>query len=75
MLRRRSRAVAEHSQHMLGKAMDLHVSDVPIARLRETAMRMQRGGVGLPCFVSISTGSRRSMTRSVTLPEMRSWSK
>ncbi len=66
MLRRRSRAVAEHSQHMLGKAMDLHVSDVPIARLRETAMRMQRGGVGYypsSGFVHLDVGSVRAWPR------------
>ncbi|MDB5571373.1 MAG: hypothetical protein JWN93_2556 [Hyphomicrobiales bacterium] len=66
MLRRRSRAVAEHSQHMLGKAMDLHVSDVPIARMRETAMRMQRGGVGYypsSGFVHLDVGSVRAWPR------------
>lgn len=46
MLRRRSRAVAEYSQHMLGKAMDVHLTDVPMSRVREVAMRLQRGGVG-----------------------------
>ena len=46
MLRRRSRGVAKHSQHMLGKAMDFYLPDTPTARMRETAMRMQRGGVG-----------------------------
>ena len=47
MLRRASRAVAEHSQHILGKAMDQHYVDVPMSRIREIAMRLQRGGVGL----------------------------
>jgi uncharacterized protein YcbK (DUF882 family) len=46
MLRRRSRQVAEHSQHMLGKAMDAHFLDVPTARIRDIAMRLQSGGVG-----------------------------
>ncbi|HEY4923588.1 MAG TPA: DUF882 domain-containing protein [Roseiarcus sp.] len=46
MLRRRSRQVAEHSQHMLGKAMDAHFLDVPTAKIRDIAMRLQAGGVG-----------------------------
>jgi uncharacterized protein YcbK (DUF882 family) len=46
MLRRRSRQVAEHSQHMLGKAMDAHFLDVPTAKIRDIAMRLEAGGVG-----------------------------
>ncbi len=46
MLRRRSRQVAEHSQHMLGKAIDAHFVDVTTATIRDIAMRMQAGGVG-----------------------------
>jgi uncharacterized protein YcbK (DUF882 family) len=46
MLRRRSRQVAEHSQHMLGKAMDAHFLDVPTSKIRDIAMRLQAGGVG-----------------------------
>jgi uncharacterized protein YcbK (DUF882 family) len=46
MLRRRSRQVAEHSQHMLGKAIDAHFLDVPTAKIRDIAMRLQSGGVG-----------------------------
>lgn len=46
MLRRRSRGVAKNSQHTLGKALDFYLPDVPLAKLRKTAMRMQRGGVG-----------------------------
>ncbi|HEX2508878.1 MAG TPA: DUF882 domain-containing protein, partial [Microvirga sp.] len=34
MLRRRSRAVAKHSQHMRGKALDFYLPDVPIDRVR-----------------------------------------
>ncbi|HEY8580786.1 MAG TPA: DUF882 domain-containing protein, partial [Beijerinckiaceae bacterium] len=66
MLRRRSRGVAEHSQHMRGKAMDIHVFDVPISTLRETAMRMQRGGVGYypgSGFVHLDVGSVRAWPR------------
>jgi uncharacterized protein YcbK (DUF882 family) len=46
MLRRRSRQVAEHSQHMQGKAIDAHFLDVGPAAIRDVAMRMQEGGVG-----------------------------
>ena len=68
MLRRRSRAVAEHSQHMLGKAMDMHYVDVPMGKVREIAMRLQRGGVGYyptsgTPFVHLDVGSVRAWPR------------
>ncbi len=68
MLRRRSRAVARHSQHMLGKAMDFYLPDVPTARIREIGMRLQRGGVGFypnahTPFVHLDVGSVRSWPR------------
>lgn len=66
MLRRRSRGVAEFSQHMQGRAMDIHVSDVSMGRIRETAMRLQRGGVGYyPAsnFVHLDVGSVRAWPR------------
>ncbi len=44
MLRRRSRQVAEHSQHMQGKAIDAHFIDVGPGPIRDIAMRMQEGG-------------------------------
>ncbi|ACA17557.1 protein of unknown function DUF882 [Methylobacterium sp. 4-46] len=67
-LRRRSRAVAEHSQHMLGKAMDFYLSDVSVDQVREIGMRMQRGGVGwyphaYNPFVHLDVGSVRSWPR------------
>jgi uncharacterized protein YcbK (DUF882 family) len=46
MLRRRSGAVADNSQHMTGNAVDFYLSDVSADRLRTIGMRMQRGGVG-----------------------------
>ena len=68
MLRRRSRAVAEHSQHMLGKAMDMHYVDVSMSRVREIAMRLHRGGVGYyptagTPFVHLDVGSVRAWPR------------
>lgn len=65
-LRRRSGGVAEHSQHMLGKAMDIRLPDVDTARLRAIAMRMQYGGVGYyssSAFVHVDTGSVRAWPR------------
>jgi hypothetical protein len=68
MLRRRSKAVAEYSQHMLGKAMDMHYTDVPMSRVREIAMRLQRGGVGYyptagSPFVHLDVGNVRAWPR------------
>ncbi len=68
MLRRRSRGVAEHSQHILGKAMDQHYMDVPMSRIREIGMRLQRGGVGFyptagTPFVHLDVGGVRHWPR------------
>jgi uncharacterized protein YcbK (DUF882 family) len=68
MLRRRSRGVAKHSQHMEGKAMDFHLPDVPMERVRAIAMRLQKGGVGFypnayTPFVHLDAGSVRSWPR------------
>lgn len=68
MLRRRSKAVAENSQHMAGKAMDIHFVDVPMSRVREIGMRLQRGGVGYypsagSPFVHLDVGSVRAWPR------------
>ncbi len=46
MLRRRSKMVAEHSQHMLGKAMDFYLTDVSPAKVRAIGIKLQEGGVG-----------------------------
>ena len=68
MLRRRSRAVAEHSQHMLGKAMDTSMPGMSMEQIREVGMRLQRGGVGYyptagTPFVHLDVGSVRSWPR------------
>ena len=68
MLRARSRQVAEHSQHILGKAMDQHYMDVPMSRIRELGMKLQRGGVGFyptagTPFVHLDVGGVRHWPR------------
>ena len=66
MLRRRSHRVAEHSQHMLGKAMDTTIPGLSMEKLRELGMRMQRGGVGYyPSlnFVHLDVGGVRHWPR------------
>lgn len=68
MLRRRSRAVAKHSQHMNGKAMDTTMPGMSMAQVREIGMKLQRGGVGYyptagTPFVHLDVGSVRSWPR------------
>ncbi|WP_279478898.1 DUF882 domain-containing protein [Aureimonas sp. SK2] len=70
MLRSRSAhtGVAEHSQHMLGKAVDFFIPDVPLAKLREIGLKMQIGGVGFyprsgAPFVHFDVGSGRYWPR------------
>lgn len=62
MLRGRSRSVAKNSQHLLGKAIDVRLSDVELPRLRDAALAQKRGGVGYYAksnFVHIDTGRVR----------------
>jgi uncharacterized protein YcbK (DUF882 family) len=66
MLRHRSRGVAEHSQHILGKAMDTTMPGLSMEKVREIAMRLQRGGVGYypsSNFVHIDVGGVRAWPR------------
>ena len=65
MLRRRSRGVAQFSQHMLGKAIDFNINGVSVEQLRVVAMRLQRGGVGFypGSFVHVDVGSVRHWPR------------
>jgi len=68
MLRRRSSAVAKHSQHMLGKALDFYLPDVPASRLRAVGIKLQKGGVGYypnayTPFVHLDVGSVRAWPR------------
>lgn len=62
MLHRRSNGVAEHSQHLLGKAIDLRISGYPTIRVGEHARSLARGGVGYYAasdFVHVDTGRVR----------------
>jgi uncharacterized protein YcbK (DUF882 family) len=68
MLRRRSNGVAEHSQHMLGRAMDFFIPGVPLETQREAGLRLQRGGVGYypssgSPFIHLDVGSVRMWPR------------
>jgi uncharacterized protein YcbK (DUF882 family) len=68
MLRRRSRGVAQFSQHMLGRAMDFFLPGVPLEKLREAGLRLQRGGVGFyptsgSPFVHMDVGNVRTWPR------------
>lgn len=67
-LRSRTKGVAEHSQHTLGKAMDIHIGGIAMSKVREAGLRLQRGGVGfyptsgLP-FVHLDVGNVRHWPR------------
>lgn len=45
-LKKTIHAVAEHSMHIKGQAIDIRISDVPTKKLRDLAIAMKRGGVG-----------------------------
>ena len=62
MLHRRSNGVAEHSQHTVGKAIDLRIEGVELSDLREAAAAIGAGGVGyypVSNFVHVDTGRVR----------------
>ncbi|MBN8920063.1 MAG: DUF882 domain-containing protein [Rhizobiales bacterium] len=68
MLRRRSRGVAQFSQHMLGKAMDFNIPGVALDQICAAGLRLQRGGVGFyptsgSPFVHLDVGSIRHWPR------------
>lgn len=74
MLRQRSRGVAKTSLHMQGKAMDFYIPGVPLAKIREAGLRLERGGVGFyptsgSPFVHMDTGGIRHWPR-MTRPEL-----
>ncbi|MCB1830632.1 MAG: DUF882 domain-containing protein [Chromatiaceae bacterium] len=62
-LRNRSSGVAKKSLHMLGRAIDVRLTDVDCGRLRKAALALQSGGVGLyrkSDFVHLDTGPHRT---------------
>jgi uncharacterized protein YcbK (DUF882 family) len=61
-LRRQSSAVAEHSLHIEGRAIDIRIKGFPTAKLRDIAIALHRGGVGFYAasdFVHVDTGRVR----------------
>lgn len=63
MLHERSGGVATKSLHMSGQAIDIRLADVPLARLRDTALLLRGGGVGFypgSDFVHVDTGRVRA---------------
>ena len=64
-LRETGPGVAEHSQHMLGKAIDIRVPGVSTRKLDRTAISLQDGGVGFyphSKFVHVDVGPVRKWT-------------
>ena len=62
MLRGKSSGVARNSQHLLGNAIDVRLTDLDTARLRDIALSLERGGVGYykdSDFVHVDTGRVR----------------
>lgn len=68
MLRRTSGGQASESRHIQGKAADVHFPDVPVKKLRYSAIVRERGGVGyyptsaIP-FVHVDTDRVRAWPR------------
>jgi len=68
MLRARSGGVAQFSQHINGQAMDFFIPGIPLEKIREVGLRLQRGGVGFyptsgSPFVHMDTGTIRHWPR------------
>ena len=62
MLRKTTRGVAKHSQHVIGKAIDVRLRGLDTAKLRDTARALHEGGVGYYAqsdFVHIDAGRPR----------------
>lgn len=61
-LRQKSRKVAKHSYHMLGKAVDIRVPGISVGQLRRAAVDLGVGGVGYyprAGFIHLDTGPVR----------------
>jgi len=62
-LRSNSTGVAKKSLHLKGKAIDIRLTDLPTAELRDVAISLKVGGVGYYAesdFVHLDTGAVRS---------------
>lgn len=62
MLRSKTSGVARNSQHLSGNAIDVRLTDLKTAKLRDVALSLQRGGVGYykdSDFVHVDTGPVR----------------
>jgi len=65
MLRASSRGVAEHSQHILGHAIDIQIPGSSTAHIRNAALSLNEGGVGYyptSHFVHVDVGAIRTWT-------------
>ena len=63
MLASRSEKVSPRSLHLQGKAIDIRLGDISLTALRNTAIRLRRGGVGFypeSDFVHVDTGRFRT---------------
>jgi uncharacterized protein YcbK (DUF882 family) len=61
-LRTHGHGVARHSLHMQAMAIDIRVPGIPVARLRDAALALHRGGVGYYAssnFVHVDVGRVR----------------
>ncbi|MDN5249376.1 MAG: DUF882 domain-containing protein [Alphaproteobacteria bacterium] len=75
MLRNLSKysGVAKHSQHILGKAMDIYLPDIALVKLHKIALKLRGGGVGyyphskIP-FVHVDVGPIRKWTLTSVVP-------
>lgn len=62
MLRKHSEGVARHSLHLQGMAADVRLPGVSLAKLRDAALELGRGGVGYypsDNFIHVDTGRVR----------------
>lgn len=65
ILRASSQGVAEHSQHILGHAIDIRIPGSTTTRLRNAALSLNEGGVGYyptSHFVHVDVGAIRTWT-------------
>ncbi len=68
MLRKSRGGQARRSQHLLGRALDVRFPDIPVRRLRYSALLREQGGVGYyptsaTPFVHVDTGRVRHWPR------------